>query len=318
MIKAHKGLNKPAIVVISRPIKTDMSPENTVTVLVPIDYSEQSLIALEQAAELSKAFHSKIHILNVIAGDNSIRKLFRDESKDKELERNVKQKLSELADATAEKYDITVSCGVAHGKIYEQIVNAADVLGARFIIMGTNGSTGLKYRFIGSNALRVVRESHVPVVTIKGKAHRKGCKNIVLPLDLTKETREKVSRAVSYAKMFGSTVRVVSVLLTNDEFIVNRLMRQLDQVKKYLEGEGVDCTAEIIKDTKGNHTLSDGILDYAYKCKGDLIMIMTQQEDDHIDYFVGSTSQGIINNSDIPVLSFIPSPKKDTSEFRPY
>lgn len=295
-----------------------MSQENAVTILVPVDYSDQSIIALNQAAELSKAFHSKIHILNVIAGDHSIRKFFRDEEREAEIETSVKEKLNTLATEVSEKYDVEITHGVAHGKIYDQIVNAADVLGASFIVMGTNGSVGLKGKFIGSNALRVVRESKVPVITIKGKSHRKGCQNIVLPLDLTKETKEKVARAVDFAKMFGSTIRVVSVLLTNDEFIVNRLTRQLDQVKKYLESQGVDSTAEIIKDTKGRGSLADGIIDYAGKCKGDVIMIMTQQEDDSDDYFIGSTSQGIINNSDIPVLSIIPTLKKDTSVFHPY
>ena len=295
-----------------------MSQENAVTILVPVDYSDQSLVALEQAAQLSKAFHSKVHILNVIAGDHSIRKLFMDDFEGSKIEGSVKERLEKLSKETAQEYDIEVTHGVAHGKIYEQIVSAADVLGASFIVMGTNGSVGLKGKFIGSNALRVVRESKIPVITIKGKSHRKGCQNIVLPLDLTKETREKVSKAVTFAKMFGSTVRVVSVLLTADEFIVNRLTRQLDQVKKFLVGEGVDCTAEIIKDTKGGHSLAEGIIDYAGKCKGDLIMIMTQQENDFTDFFIGSTSQGIINKSEIPVLSIVPSPKKDTSVFHPY
>jgi hypothetical protein len=45
---------------------------------------------------------------------------------------------------------------------------------------------------------------------------------------------------------------------------------------------------------------------------------MTQQEEDFTDFFIGSSAQGIINESDIPVLSIIPSPKKDTSVFNPY
>ncbi len=45
---------------------------------------------------------------------------------------------------------------------------------------------------------------------------------------------------------------------------------------------------------------------------------MTQQELDFTDYFIGSAAQGVINGSDIPVLSITPSPKKDTSSFVPY
>jgi nucleotide-binding universal stress UspA family protein len=106
--------------------------------------------------------------------------------------------------------------------------------------------------------------------------------------------------------------------MTNDEFIVNRLTRQLDQVKKSIEKSGINCTAEIVRDTKGSNTLADSIIDYANKGKGDLIMVMTQQELDFTDYFIGSAAQGIINGSDIPVLSITPSPKKDTTSFVPY
>lgn len=286
-------------------------------ILVPIDYSEQSIIALEQAISLSKVFNSAIHVLNVISEEFSLTKLFDDKDK-VEFEKRAQAKIADFVEEKGKEYGVELHPIQVHGKIYEQIVNSADVINAQFIVMGTAGTSSLKKKFIGSNALRVLRESHKPVVTIKGKHHRKGCQNIVLPLDLTKETKEKVSKAIEFAKRFGSTIRVVSVLMTNDEFIVNRLTRQLDQVKKYIMEQGVDCTAEIVRDTKGNQSLSDSIIDYSNKCKGDLIMIMTQQEQDFTDYFIGSSAQGVINSSDIPVLSIIPTPKKDTSVFHPY
>ncbi|MCB9186384.1 MAG: universal stress protein [Flavobacteriales bacterium] len=286
-------------------------------ILVPIDYSDQSVIALEQAVSLSRVFESKIHVLNVISEEFSLAKLFGDIDK-ADFDKKAKARLDEFITEQSKNLEVELHPIQVHGKIYEQIVNTADVINAQFIVMGTAGADSLKKKFIGSNALRVVRESHKPVITIKGKHHRKGCQNIILPLDLTKETKEKVTKAVEFAKRFGSIVRVVSVLLTNDEFVVNRLTRQLDQVKKYIEEQGVDCTAEIVRATKGGQSLSESVIDYANKSKGDLIMIMTQQETDITDYFIGSAAQGIINESDIPVLSIIPIPKKDTSVFTPY
>lgn len=286
-------------------------------ILVPIDYSEQSIVALEQAIGLSKVFDSEIHVLNVISEEFSLTKLFDDKDK-LEFEKRAKAKIAEFVKEKGNEYGVELHPIQVHGKIYDQIVNSADVINAQFIVMGTAGTSSLKKKFIGSNALRVVRESHKPVITIKGKHHRKGCQNIILPLDLTKETKEKVAKAIEFAKRFGSTIRVVSVLMTNDEFIVNRLTRQLDQVKKYVMEQGVDCTAEIVRDTKGGQSLSESIIDYSNKSKGDLIMIMTQQEQDFTDYFIGSSAQGVINSSEIPVLSIIPSPKKDTSVFHPY
>jgi nucleotide-binding universal stress UspA family protein len=286
-------------------------------ILVPLDFSEQSSIALEQAVNLSKVFDSQLHVLTVIQEDFSLSRLFGDSDKDQVKER-VQVKLNEYVKEKEEAFGVKISTHIAFGSIYEQIAKTATDLDALLIVMGTTGTSTLKKKFIGSNALRVVRESQIPIITIKGKHHRKGCQNIILPLDLTKETKEKVAKAIEFAKRFGSMIRVVSVLMTNDEFIVNRLTRQLDQVKKSVEKSGVNCTAEIVRDTKGSNTLADSIIDYANKSKGDLIMVMTQQELDFTDYFIGSAAQGVINGSDIPVLSITPTPKKDTSSFVPY
>ena len=283
-------------------------------ILVPVDYSEQSIIALEQAVNLSKVFDSEIHLLNVINEEFSLSSLFNEQDK-AEFKKRADAKLKEFIDENSKKFGVNLIPHQVTGKIYNQIAKVADIIDAQFIVMGTAGSSTLKKKFIGSNALRVVRESHKPVITIKGKHHRKGCQNIILPLDLTKETREKVQKAIEFAKRFGSIIRVVSVLLTNDEFVVNRLTRQLDQVKKYIEESGLDCTAEIVRDTNGKQSLSDIVIDYANKSKGDLIMIMTQQEEDFTDFFIGSSAQGIIHESEIPVLSIIPTVKKDTSVF---
>jgi nucleotide-binding universal stress UspA family protein len=286
-------------------------------ILVPLDFSEQSSIALEQAVNLSKVFDSQLHVLSVIQEDFSLSRIF-GETNNEEVKELVQVKLNEFVKEKEEAFGVKILTHIAFGSIYEQIAKTATDLDALLIVMGTTGTSTLKKKFIGSNALRVVRESQIPIITIKGKHHRKGCQNIILPLDLTKETKEKVAKAIEFAKRFGSMIRVVSVLMTNDEFIVNRLTRQLDQVKKSIEKSGVNCTAEIVRDTKGSNTLADSIIDYANKSKGDLIMVMTQQELDFTDYFIGSAAQGIINGSEIPVLSITPTPKKDTTSFAPY
>lgn len=288
-------------------------------ILVPIDFSEQSLIALDQSFNLAKEYDAEITLLHVLEEGGMLAKFFSKEQHE-DLKKNVQAQLDKLAAGEEKKNKIKINTLVAKGIIYEKINEVSELINASMIIMGTNGDEGMKKRFIGSNALRVARESKIPVITIKGKHHRKGCKNIVLPLDLSKETREKVSKAIELSKIFGgAAIRVVSVLFTTDEFVVNRITRQLGQVKSFLEKENIECTAEIIKGIKGEETLAQNILEYAQKVEGDLIMIMTQQEVDFTQYFIGSSAQEIINHSVIPVLSIRPAAKKDTTLFpNPY
>jgi nucleotide-binding universal stress UspA family protein len=295
--------------------------QSTNKILVPIDFSSQSLIALEQSFNLAREYHAEITLLNVIEEGGMLAKFFSKEQHE-DMKKKIQEQLDQLAIDQEKKNKIKINTLIAKGTVYEKINEVAELINATMIIMGTNGGEGegIKKRFIGSNALRVARESKIPVITIKGKHHRKGCKNIVLPLDLSKETREKVSNAIQLSRLFGgATIRVVSVLFTTDEFVVNRITRQLGQVKAFLEKENIECTAEIIKGIKGEETLAQNILEYAQKVDGDLIMIMTQQEIDFTQYFIGSSAQEIINHSKIPVLSIRPVPKKDTTVFtNPY
>lgn len=287
-------------------------------IVVPVDFGDQSHIALEQAVRLAAVIHGELTLLYVIETGGLLGR-FANPMQDEDLKKEINVKLDEMVATIDQSSGLKVETVIAHGTVYDKVAEVAEMLNARFIVMGTNGGKGkIRRRFIGSNALRVVRESKVPVITIKGKAHRPGCKNIVLPLDLTKETREKVAKAIEFAKLYNSDIRIASVLFTTDEFIVNRLTRQLSQVKSFVEKAGVRCTAEIIKGIKGEESLGQIIIDYANKVEGDLIMIMTQQEQDITELFIGSAAQDIINRSDVPVLSIIPSPKKDLSEFLPY
>jgi nucleotide-binding universal stress UspA family protein len=291
--------------------------QNLNKIVVPTDFGEQSLIALEQAAHLAKMINGEITLLYVMETSGLFSRLI-GSSHEEEIRKEVNEKMDELIEKTEKEQGVIVQKVVAHGSVYEKVAEVADMLSAKFIVMGTSGAGNIRKRFIGSNALRVVRESQVPVITIKGKHHRDGCKNIVVPLDLTTETREKVNKAIEFAKMYSSDIRVCSVLFTNDEFIVNRLTRQLAQVKAFIEKSGIRCTAEIIKGIKGEESLGQIIVDYSNKVEGDLLLIMTQQETDITEYFIGSAAQEIINKSDIPVMSVVPSPKKDTTEFLPY
>lgn len=275
-------------------------------ILVPFDFAEQSSIALDQACNFAKMVNADITLLYVIEDQGFVSKLLSKKQHD-DIKKRVEKDIEKLAKDYEKKTKIKFDTLVARGSVYEKVAEIADMLNAIFIIMGCNGKKGLKRKFIGSNALRVVREAQCPVITIKGKHHRTGCKNIVLPLDLTKETKQKVSYAIHLSNIYkGAAIRVVSIQLTTDEFIVNRLTRQLGQVKQFIEKQGIQCTAEIVRGAKGEESLGRNIIDYANKVEGDLLLIMTQQEVDWTKYFIGSTAQEIINNSDIPVLSIIP------------
>lgn len=274
-------------------------------ILVPVDFGEQSLIALDQSYNVARMVNAEIYILHVITENNALWGLF-SKKEQGDFEEKLKIKLTEFAGFIEKKSGIKVIPLVEKGKLIETIIDTAERLKVKFLIVGTTGSTDIKQKVIGSNALRIIREATFPVITIKGKHHRAGCKNIVLPLDLTKETREKVTNAIHFAKYFKSVVHAVTINTTTDTYIMNRLKMQLEQVSNYIKSQGVECTQNFINSDSGNENMCNALLDFSHKVEADLIMIMTQQETEVIKYFVGSLAKEIIHNSDIPVMSLVP------------
>ena len=277
-------------------------------ILVPIGFSEQSMVALGQAFNIAKIKKSGIVLLSVIKEQSVMQTLFTDDNSD-ELKAKVKEKLDAIALEYSKRYGINVDTMVSKGKIYQQINGVSEMISADLIIMGTNGSQGRSSKVIGSNAEKVVRLSKCPVITIKGKCHMQGCENIILPIDIEKETKQKVTYALEYARYWDATIRVVSVVLRDNQEIRERLTKNINQVKEFIVKAGVKCTAELIEGEK-KQTLGDFVFEYEKQFESDLIMIMTKKEELSLSNNISDTARYIINNSEIPVMSIRPKESK--------
>ena len=127
-------------------------------ILVPIGFSEQSMVALGQAFNIAKIKNSGIVLLSVIKEQSVMQTLFADDNSD-ELKAKVKEKLDAIALENSKKYGINVDTMVSKGKIYQQINEVSEMISADLIIMGTNGSQGRSSKVIGSNASRTKRRT---------------------------------------------------------------------------------------------------------------------------------------------------------------
>ena len=275
--------------------------------LVPVDFSHQSLVTLEQAINLAGVYNGDITIHHVVEDLGPLAKLFAKKLDNDDMKKALAAKLDKLARDQAAQSGVKVTSEIAQGIVHECIVEQANSMNATLIVMSTLETSSLKKRFIASNTLRVVKQAQCPVITIRGKEHRAGCSNLVVPLDLTKETKQKVTHAIGFAKLFSDTIiRLVSIIRTTEEVKFKALSRQMDLVREQVENSGVDCSASLVKILKGKDTVAEAIIAYARMVKGDCIVIMTQQEVNPTEVFLGSSAQAIINNSDIPVMSIVP------------
>jgi nucleotide-binding universal stress UspA family protein len=281
-------------------------------ILVPTDFSGQSLLALEQAYALAKLLNVEITLLHVIPEGSSLfafGKFFGEPSAQQraDYEESCNTRLLQISESASKNSWIKVNPLLLKGKVHDVIIRLSKDIYARFIVMAANSSDPEHKKYIiGSNTSHVIREAPCPVLTFNGTNIREQFDTIILPLDLTKETQQKVARSIEIAKYYNSTIRVVSVLLTDENEVVTHLTEQLKQVKEFIEKRDIYTTAHIIHGDRIIGGLTSFILDYAYETDGDLLMVMTQQENSRHEKFIGSNTTELISRSKIPVLSVIP------------
>ena len=186
------------------------------------------------------------------------------------------------------------------------MVNQAKYIDASFIVSATHGASGFEEFFIGSNAGRIVGASECPVFTIRKEGCPRALDRIVMPIDLTLETRQKVPLTCELAKAFKAEVHVLTIQSKgHDDEQKKKLKAYADQTCAYIKDQKIS----FVRATVNNSNIATATIDYASKVKANLISIMTEQELSFSNLILGPYAQQLVNHSAIPVLSIHPNKK---------
>jgi nucleotide-binding universal stress UspA family protein len=266
-------------------------------VLVAIDFSKTSLNALQfgiMLANKSKANVQMVWVDNTTSEEVVYEEPSMEERAEKvEMLKDLQEKHKKLLKGGKLDYKIR------KGKVYIEVAQQARNINADFIVSGTHGVSGFEEFWIGSNAYRIVTHAPCPVITIRHGFEVRDIARIVLPIDSTQETRQKIPVAADIAKLFNSEVHVLSLYSTTLKSVHRRVDNYSLQVKQFLDEQGVR-NMQIIKESDN---ITRSTLDYSEEIGAELIIIMTEQETTTANLFLGPYAQQMINHSTIPVLS---------------
>ena len=272
-------------------------------ILCPIDFSPESYVVLSYLKNISHLYEASVVLVHIVENKNPLLQFLKDSDKEK-LTAQIEHRLKELSEELASQYDMTVSYKIVFGSVLENILSLSETLNSSMIVLGTKGSKGLKNRITGSTAFRLIRESSVPVLSMKMENKMSVVRSILLPLDTTKETKQKIEYAIKFATYFKAKIHLVTVI-DNDNFIESDLaIYQLETTQHYIQEKGISCSIKLLQEESST---AKTILSYADENHVDIIMLMTQQETNIKQWFVGSTAKEIIHHSKIPVLSIAPN-----------
>ncbi len=272
------------------------------TILVAIDFSECSLNALANAVSIAQAGNLNIRMIWVNNPGTTKMTIYSDSAKDMVAE------ITKEFDLLIEKYrpmlgNNTIESVIREGRVYREISDEAKEMGCICIIMGAHGVSGFEHLWIGSNANKLIAVAPCPVITLRtGVNAQKALKRILLPIDSTLDTRQKVPFTIYLAKLFDAEIVLLSIYASVVKGIRNKVNIYSQQVIDYLEEEGVKYEHHTLETT--NVTIDT--IAFASKQNINLISIMTEQEVSTRNILLGPYAQQMVNTSPIAVLSIKP------------
>ena len=143
-------------------------------ILVAADFSENSKTAVIWTFDLAKALNAPVVLIHVVHDRAEGPGYYRHDKKDAMrpmediAERMMQEFLDSLGNEKPQYKSIeNLSTQIVTGLPVTRILETAEKINARMIVMGSQGLTGLAHLLIGSKAEQVVRIAKIPVTIVK-------------------------------------------------------------------------------------------------------------------------------------------------------
>ena len=254
------------------------------TLIVPWDFTEVTKNALYHAIKIARIINVDITLLHIGKEDE-----------------NTTARMNESVSECMQK-DVNISAMVKDGSIFSTIRETAEEKNAVFVVMGTHGMTGVQ-KLVGSKALKVIAESNVPFIVTQKPPTDATFKNIVMPVDFTVESKEKLRWADFISRYFNTKVHLF-IPFISDDALLRRTKANLVYARNYLDERKIVYE---IKASRKKGKFSDQTIDFALEVNADLIMTMTTKNIGIADYIFAADEQNIISNKPgIPVMCINP------------
>jgi nucleotide-binding universal stress UspA family protein len=278
--------------------------------IVPIDFSKESLNGLDLALLFTKKQHTNIQMVYVQkkSSDYNSPGYFNEEKA--YAEKKFKEILAKYESKL--KNDSKLRYIIKAGSIYKEVVNQVESYNEAMVVASTHGGSGFEEFFIGSNAFKIISATNRPVLTIRKNKCPNDIRKIVLPIDITVDSRQKVPFTSDLALLFGAEIHIVTVSSSKSKKLKQRLDAYGHQVEKFISSKHIPYKRKSLI----GENIVDLIVIYTDSIDADLISIMKEQPKSL--NFLGNFTQQILNRATTPVLTISSKETRIATGFRTF
>jgi nucleotide-binding universal stress UspA family protein len=286
-----------------------MAIEGLQHILCPVDFSELSGLALRYADAFARCGGAA---LTVLYANPFLPPPHVDSAQMAELEEQFRKwhaeaasKLRTFVNNTLGADAASVQTAVVEALPVDGIRAAARQLDASLVVVGTHGRSGVNRLMMGSVAERILRESPVPVLTVRGDSLAPGetlrLRHVLCAVDNSGASRRALAWVSRMARCFGSQVTVLHVRQreTPGQAASNAIEDLPAWVPASMRRE---CTLEcVVREGEPAHE----IVALARELETGMLVMGTQHRLFHGVSVIGNTTAIAVRHAPCPVLTVI-------------
>jgi nucleotide-binding universal stress UspA family protein len=214
-----------------------------------------------------------------------------------------------------EKKGIKAVVRIARGVAPQEIVKAAHGGAIDLIAMGKRGQTLWGRILLGSTTASVLREGHVPLLTVRRVTRKLVVKKILLPTSFSPKDSASFEWALELARKFGAALFVLHVIEVHKSYhgvkggFIGRLRESAHkQLRAMLDSvptgkqEGFSLMHNVTTFSRAWF----GIINFARDQGIDLIVMSTNARKGVPRFFLGSVAEAVIEEAPCPVIAVPP------------
>jgi nucleotide-binding universal stress UspA family protein len=275
------------------------------TILVPTDFSEYALYALKTAAIIAKKMYAQIRLVHT----------FDLSSKEAQEDAQFKDFYDQLSAAKKEQLDalsnmdflkgITVNVHFEPNMKPWEMVTKDKYKNADLIVIGSNGKSGSRDLFIGSNAEKIIRMASAPVLTVKKEDEFFDIRKIVFASDFHDDSYTVFKKIKFFIDFYKAQVNLLKVITPRYFETTNTSTGLMNDFAKKFN------LTNFTINTWNDSNIEDGILNFSNRQKTDLIAIETHGKSGVNHIIGGNLAENIADDAQLPVLTIKIEEEKD-------
>lgn len=289
------------------------------TILAATDFSDQSAVALRQAAHLARTRGAELLLLHSVESAAGQPAFVQAVEGVEDLEAQWRQgALSRMADfvdehLSAEERPDEIAFRADLEVAEESIENTLRSEDFELVVLGATGENRLSTFFLGSTPEAVARRSDVPVLVVPESGRVGDYESIVAPVDFTRCSRKSLARAVSFARAYDARLTILHAYQVRvaessyfpgqisgesldtlreqseerfREFVESNELREVDWETRHEPGAPPDVVVEVVEDADA-----------------DLVVMGTHGRRGLERFFLGSTATKVLRRMPCSVMT---------------